>query len=83
MCDFLIDFWMHVYACEFFVMYYHWNGDFARLTVVLPFPYHFLGIHGVVVFFPHDCFMIGAHNYLWLWVGTNAFEVLEQLGLSY
>lgn len=37
----------------------------------------------VLWIFPFDCFLIGAHNFLRLWVGINALEALEQLGLSF
>jgi len=71
-----------VYACDFLVMCYHWHGDLFGLTMVLALPCNFLDRHGVVGF-PLDCFMVGAHNSLWLWVGTNALESRKQLGLSY
>lgn len=49
------------------------------MRVVLSLPFYFLYNHDVVGFFPLDCFLIGAHNSLWLLVGKNALEVVEQL----
>ena len=55
-----------------FWLFFHWNGDLSRLTVVLALPFHFLDIHGVVVFpfgffwlvliIPYDC---GLEQMLW------------------
>ena len=69
-------------ACDYLVMRGHWHGGFPGFKILYPF----LAISWIVIvlwFFQLDNFLIGAHNSLWLWVGTNTLEALEHLDLSY
>jgi len=79
MCDFIVDFWMYGIFMWFLGYVLSLASIVLGLKMVLALLFYFLDNH-VGVGFPLDCFLIGDHNSLWLRVGTNTLESLEQIG---
>ena len=77
MLDFLDDVWLHgicMLLCGY-VLSLAWSIAWIDNRFSLSFP--FFGITMVICILQLDFFLVGAHNPLWLWVGTNVLKALK------